>query len=77
MEQRQNYSVGLFGMPDLAVGQSSEDAFQRIRPSHEFATDAVIALIAFPFVAAFNQHVIAREDSTVRMLRSRRGGSSD
>jgi cytochrome b561 len=61
--------IPLFGVLDITIGQSNEDFFQAIRPIHEFATNAVIALIVIHVVAALYHHFVARDNSTMRMLR--------
>ncbi|MDX1734047.1 MAG: cytochrome b [Halioglobus sp.] len=61
--------ITLFGQFDITLGQAGEDLFQQIRPIHEFATNAVIALIVVHILAALYHQFIARDDSTVRMLK--------
>ncbi len=59
----------LFGQLDITLGQSNEDFFQAIRPIHEFATNAMIALIAIHVLAALYHHYFAKDHSTARMLK--------
>ena len=61
--------LSLFGSLDITLGRSNEDIFQLIRPFHEFATNAVIVLIVIHVLAALHHHFIAKDDSTVKMLR--------
>jgi len=68
--------IPLFGALDITIGQTYEDTFQAIRPIHEFATNAVIALIVIHVLAALYHHFVAKDDSTVRMLRFWKSGHS-
>jgi cytochrome b561 len=61
--------IALFGALDITIGQSEEDMLELIRPVHEFATNAVILLIVIHILAALYHHFVARDGSTVRMLR--------
>ncbi len=59
----------LFGQLDITIGRLNEDFFKNVRVVHEFATNAMIALIAGHILAALYHHFIAKDDSTRRMLR--------
>ena len=61
--------IPLFGQFDITIGRSDEGFLQLIRPIHEFATNAVIVLIVLHIVAAIYHHFIAKDGSTVRMLK--------
>jgi len=61
--------IALFGQWDITLGQVNEDTFQLLRPFHEFATNAVIALILLHVAAALYHHFIARDKTTVNMLK--------
>ena len=61
--------ITLFGQVDITLGQPGEDLFRQIRPIHEFATNAVIVLIVVHILAALYHQFIARDDSTMRMLK--------
>ena len=61
--------IRLFGQFDITIGRSDEGFLQKIRPIHEFATNAVIFLIVLHIIAAIYHHFIAKDDSTVRMLK--------
>lgn len=61
--------IPLFGQFDITLGQPDETFFRTVRQFHEFATNAVIALIALHVVAALYHHFVARDDSTARMLK--------
>lgn len=61
--------IALFGQFDIVLGQTDKGWFTTLRPFHEFATNAVIALIVFHVLAALYHHFIARDDSTLRMLK--------
>jgi cytochrome b561 len=68
--------VALFGQMDITLGQADETLFDRLRPLHEFCTNAVIALIVLHLLAALYHHFVARDDSTTRMLRFWRSESA-
>ena len=61
--------IVLFGSLDITLGQSSSDTFAMLRPFHEFATNAVIALIVIHVLAALYHWLVARDDTTQRMLK--------
>jgi len=61
--------VNLFGAFDITVGQTDETTFDFIRQFHEFATNAVIALIGIHIAAACYHHFFAKDETTIRMLR--------
>ena len=66
--------ITLFGAWDITVGQTSESTFTFLRQFHEFATNAVIALIVIHLCAALYHHVVAKHDLTVKMLKFWRSG---
>jgi len=49
--------------------ETNEDLMQTIRPVHEFATNAMIVLIAIHVVAALQHHFVAKDRSTTKMLK--------
>ena len=59
----------IFQSLDITVGRTDETVFQFLRQFHEFATNAVIALIVAHFIAALHHHFVSKDDSTKRMLR--------
>lgn len=59
----------LFGAVDITIGQTTTDNFEFLRGFHEFATNAVIALIAIHFLAAMYHLLIAKDQTTQRMLK--------
>ena len=61
--------VLLFGALDITIGQSEETTFRFVRQFHEFATNAVIALIGIHVFAAIYHHFVVKDDSTSRILR--------
>ena len=65
--------IALFGQFEitfyLAQGQASEQTFAFLRGFHEFATNAVIALILIHIAAAAYHLLIVKDQSTQRMLR--------
>ncbi len=66
--------LALFGTIDITTGQLDEDTFQAIRVFHEFCTNALIALIVVHVLASVYHHFVAKDDTTVRMLRFWRSG---
>ena len=61
--------IELFGAIDITNGQIKDDLFKFFRDFHEFATNAVIALIVVHILAALYHQFFAGDDSTKRMLR--------
>ena len=61
--------IALFGVLDITLGQSTNSTFKFVRQFHEFATNAVIILIAGHIVAALHHHFVARDNATIRMLK--------
>ena len=61
--------IPLFGQLDITLGQTNEDLMQTIRPVHEFATNAMIVLIAIHVLAALQHHFVAKDRSTAKMLK--------
>ena len=61
--------IELFGALDITRGQSGEDTFNFIRDFHEFSTNAVIALIGLHIIASLYHQFVARDDSTMKMLK--------
>lgn len=61
--------VNLFGQIDIAIGQLDEEVFGFIRGFHEFATNAVIALILIHVGAALYHWFIVKDNLTQRMMK--------
>lgn len=61
--------IPLFGVWDITLGQLNEETFGVLRPVHEFATNALIALIALHVVAALYHQFVLRDTSTINMLK--------
>lgn len=61
--------LALFGAFDITIGQSSDATFIFVRQFHEFATNAVIVLIVGHILAALHHHFVAKDNSTIRMLK--------
>ena len=61
--------ITLFGALDITIGQSADNTFVFLRQFHEFATNAVIALIVIHVVAALYHHFVAKHDLTLNMLK--------
>jgi len=61
--------IALFGQFDVTLGQQSDELFTLLRPVHEFATNALIALIVLHVAAALYHHFVAKDNSTFRMLK--------
>ena len=61
--------IVLFAQIDISLGSTGEELFQRFRPFHEFATNALIVLIVVHVLAALYHHFIAKDDSSSKMLR--------
>ncbi len=60
----------LFGQVDIVItGQVNETVFHSLRPIHEFATNAMIVLIAVHIVAALYHQFIVKDDTLQKMLR--------
>lgn len=59
----------LFGVWDITIGQLNEETFGTLRPVHEFATNALIALIVLHLVAALYHQFVLRDTSTINMLK--------
>ena len=60
--------ITLFGQFDITLGQTQDDTFRFVRQFHEFATDAMIALIGLHILAALYHGIIKRDGTTGRML---------
>ena len=63
------YPIALFGVLDITIGQTNEDTFSFIRQFHEFATEALIALIIVHLIAAIYHWLISRDRITQRMFK--------
>ncbi len=61
--------IALFQSVEITIGAVDDSTFKALRPIHEFATNAIIALIVVHIVAALYHHIIMRDDSLVRMLK--------
>ena len=61
--------ITLFGAWNITLGQLNEDTFALIRPVHEFATNALIALIVLHVIAALYHQFVLRDRSTINMLK--------
>ncbi len=59
----------VFGAFDLAFSNHSEESFIFIRTIHEFCTNAIIVLILIHILAAVYHHYIAKDDTTLKMLK--------
>ncbi len=58
----------VFGF-DLAYFTHNENTFLFIRKVHEFCTNAIIVLIVVHILAAIYHHFIAKDDTTLKMLK--------
>ncbi len=61
--------IPLFGSFDITLGQVDDTTFIFLRQFHEFATQAVIALVAIHVLAALYHWLIAGDDTTQKMLK--------
>ena len=62
-------AIALFGLFDITIGRTDSSVFDLVRKFHEFATNALIALIALHIVAALFHGLIKKDGLTGRMLR--------
>ena len=61
--------IVVFGSLNLSSETDSQRAFQLIRGVHEFSTNAVIFLIFVHILASIYHHFIAKDKTTVKMLK--------
>ena len=59
----------VFGLINLSSEVNNIEMFNLIRGVHEFATNAIIALISIHILAAIYHHFIAKDDTTKNMLK--------
>ena len=59
----------VFGLINLSSEVNNVEMFNLIRGIHEFATNAIIALISIHILAATYHHFIAKDDTTKNMLK--------
>ena len=59
----------VFGLINLSSEVNNVEMFNLIRGVHEFATNAIIALISIHILAAIYHHFIAKDDTTKNMLK--------
>ena len=59
----------VFGLINLSSEVNNVEMFSLIRGVHEFATNAIIALISIHILAAIYHHFIAKDDTTKNMLK--------
>ena len=59
----------VFGIINLSSEVNNIEMFNLIRGVHEFATNAIIALILIHIIAALYHHFIAKDDTTKNMLK--------
>lgn len=62
-------SIALFGAFDITSGQTDDSTFVFIRQFHEFATNAVIAIIVVHVLAALYHLLIVKDNLTSNMLK--------
>ena len=61
--------IVVFGSLNLSSETDSQGVFQLIRGAHEFSTNAVIFLIFVHILASIYHHFIAKDKTTVKMLK--------
>ncbi len=61
--------VALFGQFEITLGQIDKETFTFIRGFHEFATNAVIALILVHVLAAIYHWLVVKDDVTQKMMK--------
>jgi cytochrome b561 len=69
MSSAKNYSVswfGLFTWPNLITPDTA--AFEWLKSTHDYLSDALLALVVLHAVAAFKHHFWNRDDVLLRML---------
>ena len=59
----------VFGLINLSSEVNNVEIFNLIRGVHEFATNAIIALISIHILAAIYHHFIVKDDTTKNMLK--------
>ena len=61
--------VALFGVFDITIGQTDEVRFDFVRQFHEFATNAVIAIMVIHLLAALYHHFYLKDHTTRQMVK--------
>ena len=61
--------IVVFGLINLSSEVNNVEMFNLIRGVHEFATNAIIALISIHILAAIYHHFIVKDDTTKNMLK--------
>lgn len=61
--------IVVFGLINLSSEVNNVEMFNLIRGVHEFATNAIIALISIHILAAIYHHFIAKDDTTKNMVK--------
>ncbi len=64
-----NDPIVVFGLVNLSSEVDNLYMFELIRGIHEFATNAIIALITIHILAAIYHHFIVKDDTTKNMLK--------
>ena len=64
-----NDPIVVFGLFNLSSEVDNLYMFELIRGIHEFATNAIIALITIHILAAIYHHFIVKDDTTKNMLK--------
>ena len=59
----------VFGSINLSSETNNIDAFNFVRSIHEFATNAIIALIVIHIAAALYHHFVVKDDTTINMTK--------
>ena len=59
----------VFGLINLSSEVNNVEMFNLIRGVHEFATNAIIALISIHILAAIYHHFIVKDDTTKNMMK--------
>ena len=68
------FPLALFGLFDITIGPETDVTFKFLREVHEFAILSLLAVIVIHMAAALHHHFVAKDDSTIRMLRFWRSG---
>ena len=61
--------IQIFGQLTLSSGQTDDATFLFLRPFHEFATNAIIALIVLHIIAALYHELVKRDRTLIKMLK--------
>ena len=61
--------IVVFGSINLSSETNNIDAFNFVRSIHEFATNAIIALIVIHIAAALYHHFVVKDDTTINMTK--------